>query len=276
MARSLWLLAILTAMSGSARAGAYESSGQAAHDWRFSLETSYLYGPVDGHLQVPSGGEPGTSSHNRPTFSQIGIDNAWIIDALGTASWRNEELDVGAQFIRLSGNATLDDALISHATSFPAGTRVSSDVQLDWYRVNYRHRFQLFEDGSLTLRPGVGLAVLNFDYSLDASGAGPSTSRSYVKVGPQLAFGAEWRPNDGPFSLELDLLGSPIVTSSLPGIFTESLLARYRLLDTERFQLSASVGVEFEQIRFHDDQAVENRISADFGPMVIVGLRLAF
>jgi hypothetical protein len=68
----------------------------------------------------------------------------------------------------------------------------------------------------------------------------------------------------------------PVVTSSIPGIFTEELIAKYRLIDNDRWQLSGFAGVEFEQIRFHDGQTVENRINADFGPMLVVGVRVAF
>jgi hypothetical protein len=245
-------------------------------DWRFSLDVSYLYGDVSGYVQTPAGGQAGTTSRHRPRFSEIGIDNASIIDAEARAGWHNEELYLGAQIVRLSGDDTLDTALITHGETFPAGTSVNADVHLDWYRFGYRHRFELLDDRSLTISPGVGGAILNFSYNLDTAGDGaPSTSRSYVKVTPQLALNAEWRPGRGPFSIELDLLGSPLVTSSIPGIFTEELLAKYRIVDNERWQLGAFVGVEFEQIRFHDDQTVPNRIEADFGPMLVVGLRIA-
>jgi hypothetical protein len=156
-------------------------------DWRFSLDVSYLYGHVSGYVQTPSGGEPGTTSSKRPRFSELGIDNASMADVAATGAWHNEELYLGAQIIRLSGDATLDEPLVSHGTNFPAGTSVSSDIQLDWYRFGYRHRFELLDDRSLTISPGVGAAVLDFSYRLDASGAGPLTSRSYVKIGPQLA-----------------------------------------------------------------------------------------
>jgi hypothetical protein len=261
---------------GSARA-ADANADDPNSSWRVSLDVSYLYGQVSGYVQTPAGGGAGTTSSHRPKLSEIGIDNASIVDAEANLDFHREEFYLGAQIVRLSGDDTLDTTLISHGTTFPAGSGVNSDVQLDWYRFGYRHHFNLLDDRSLTISPGVGGAVLDFSYNLDTPGSGgPSASRSYIKVTPQLSLNTEWRPNRGPFSVELDLLGSPVVLSSIPGIFTEELLAKYRIIDRDRFNLAGFVGVEFEQMRFHDDQTVPNRIQADFGPMLVVGLRLAF
>src|SRR4051812_772820 len=102
-----------------------------SRDVRFSIDAAYLYGPADGYLQVPSGGEPGTSSKHRPKLNEIGIDDANIVDVVGRFGWHDEELYLGAQIIRLSGDDTLDESLTSHAVTFPAGSHVSSDVTLD-------------------------------------------------------------------------------------------------------------------------------------------------
>ena len=134
----------------------------------------------------------------------------------------SEQFYLGGQIIRLSGDDTLDESLITHGATFPAGSSVNSDVQLDWYRFGYRHAFELLSDRSTTVSPGVGGTMLDFNYNLDTSGLGPSESRSYVKVTPQMGLNVEWNPNHKlTFSLELDLLGSPVVTSSIPGIFIE-------------------------------------------------------
>jgi hypothetical protein len=245
-----------------------------ARDVRFSLEASYLYGPVDGYVQVPAGGEPGTSSNHRPKLNEIGINDANVADVVGRFGWHNEELYLGAQFIRLSGDDTLDESLTSHAVTFPAGSHVSSDVQLDWYRFGYRHRFSFFDDRSLRLYPSIGGVILNFDYSLDGPGS-LSAKRSYIKANVQLGLSAEWQPGGGPFSIGVDLLGSPPF-SSLPFIGYEDVVAKYRLFQTHGVEGTVFVGVAFEQIYFHDDQTVENRINVDFGPMLIAGLSVHF
>src|SRR6266480_40101 len=48
--------------------------------WHFNLEGMWLYGPVSGHMQTPSGGLPGTSSIGRPTLKEMGIKHANVFD----------------------------------------------------------------------------------------------------------------------------------------------------------------------------------------------------
>jgi len=244
-----------------------------SRDVRFSIDAAYLYGPVDGYLQVPSGGEPGTSSKHRPKLNEIGIDDANIADVVGRFGWHNEELYLGAQIIRLSGNDTLDESLTSHAVTFPAGSHVSSDVTLDWYRFGYRHRFDV-PQFDLTLWPSIGVGVLDFSYHL--SGGGQSASRDYIKPTPLFGLESEWRPGGGPLSFDLKLLGSLPITPPLPEMFIEELTAKYRFIHNRGIDLSAYIGGAFEQIRYEDHQSMPNRIHADFGPMLVVGLEWQF
>jgi hypothetical protein len=264
---SLWV----AALSGEAR-GQSATSGTES-PWRFSLEGEYWYGHVSGFAQTPLGGERGTSSHNRPSFSELGINDASIYDVNLIAAFHNEELYAGGQIIRLSGDDTLDTDLISHGKAFTAGTRVSSDIDLDWYRFGYRHRFDV-PQFDLTLWPSIGVGVLDFSYHL--SGGGQSASRDYVKPTPLFGLESEWRPGGGPLSFDLKLLGSLPITPPLPEMFIEELTAKYRFIHNRGIDLSAYIGGAFEQIRYEDHQSMPNRIHADFGPMLVVGLEWQF
>jgi hypothetical protein len=59
---------------------AAETSG-GGDAFRVALEGSFLYGPVEGFLQTPSGGQPGTTSDKRPTLQELDIDRASVGDA---------------------------------------------------------------------------------------------------------------------------------------------------------------------------------------------------
>ena len=266
-------------------------AGPATDDREFTLALAgtFLYGEVRGYVQTPSGGEPGTTSKERPKFSEIGIDNASIGDGQLTAAFgegRRNEVYAGGQFIRLSGSDTLTSDLVSHSVTFPAGTRVSSDVQLDWYRVGYRYRFELNDVTALcgvpsdpalddfSLYPSVGGAFLNFDYRLDGAG-GQRAKRSYIKGNVQFGLEFEWRPHKGPFSLTIGGYAAPNF-SSLPGIYYEELAAHFRFLDTRKVDATATLGVALEQMDYKDDQQVSNHIHADFGPMLVAGVELRF
>src|SRR5262245_28907593 len=111
--------------------------------FRFTLDGAWLWGPANGQLQTPSGGEPGSTSKERPTLEELGIETASVFDVSATAGWGPHELYIGGQWICLSGSATLDQTLISQGMTFPAGTSVDSSVQFDWYRFGYRYRIEL-------------------------------------------------------------------------------------------------------------------------------------
>src|SRR6266571_8640843 len=102
---------------------------QSSGNFHLTLEGMWMYGPVAGHLQTPSGGQPGTTSSNRPTLGQIGINTASIYDAEVLPSFRDHGMYIGGQWIRLSGERRLEEKLISQGETFPAGMDVKSDVK---------------------------------------------------------------------------------------------------------------------------------------------------
>src|SRR5207249_1010809 len=122
-----------------------------------------------------------------------------------------------------------------------------------------------------TVTPSLGAAILDFRYKLDGPGA-LRADRSYVKVNAQLALDTEWRPNRGPFAVELLLSGTPPISPPLPEIFVEELVGKYRVMQRNGNDLDLFAGVAFEQIYYEDHQRLANRVKADFGPMLVVGL----
>lgn len=248
-------------------------------DLHFSVIGTYMYGSARGNLQTPAGGRKGTTSSNRPHFSEIGISDANIGDVEVRASWDpNQEVFVGAQFIRLSGDGRPGKALVSQGMFFPAKKFVSSDVRMDWYRIGYRYSFVLDQTEAgvpiLTLAPLANVVIWDFDYEL--TGSTRHVSRSYVKPGVQVGFELTWRPEGSNFWIDAGAATFPQVRS-LAIISTEHLTAHYRFLRRPRYELAASLGVAGEQQEFRDSQKPNsNHQSAVFGPMLQVGLEAKF
>src|SRR5262245_22896873 len=72
-----------------------------------TIKGSFNFGPIEGFLQTPTGGHPGTSSLERPSFDELGIDNVAFYDAGLDLQWRSARLYGGYQFIRVDGTETL-------------------------------------------------------------------------------------------------------------------------------------------------------------------------
>jgi len=236
----------------------------------------WMYGPVSGHLQTPSGGRPGTSSKDRPSLGEIGINTASIYDAEIMPSFGDHGMYFGGQWIGLSGERRLDETLISQGETFLAGSRVKSDVSMDWYRIGYRYRIQRGDDAGAELPATeiysrLGVAIWDFRYRLDGAG-GVQADRSYIKAAPQMGVEMEWHATRN-FSLAGEFT-STLPFPSMPWIVTVQLEGKYKFFDKNGVGLSGFLGAGYEKINFHDHQDVSNEINADFGPMLRVGLEL--
>jgi hypothetical protein len=82
-----------------------------------SPEASFLYGDVDGFVQIPRGGQPGTTSSKRPTFDELGIGGVPMADVSVAGGVAGHQIYVGARIVEASGDATLTETLTSHGTS---------------------------------------------------------------------------------------------------------------------------------------------------------------
>jgi hypothetical protein len=241
--------------------------------FRATADATFLYGPISGFLQTPAGGNPGTTSHDRPTLKELGIQTAPMVDALVTAGWGAHDFYGGARLIGPSGNNILDQTLLTHNVTFPAGTAVSSDVRLNWYRIGYAHRW-LFRHDKARLRIDPALEAVIFDFNYSITGGGQSTSRTYLKGNGRLGLHAEWTPASR-FSLSGDVFESVPIPGQ-PMILTVQSLAGYRFWGTADRGGMVSLGIGYDWLDHEDLQTVPNHIHADIGPLLLAGLAIHF
>src|SRR2546425_88118 len=100
---------LLAALAGSTALAqeARERSDRIA----FGVQGSFNFGPIDGFLQTPAGGRPGTSSAQRPKFDELGINDVAFYDTRLTVQWRDLLVYGGYEFIRVNGSDTLSQPL---------------------------------------------------------------------------------------------------------------------------------------------------------------------
>jgi hypothetical protein len=243
--------------------------------FRVDLDFHLMFGPVDGFLQTPSGGEPGTTDPNRPTLDEIGIDHASIYDAGLSLALDQHIITVGGQLIRLDGSATLARELLTQSTLFPAGSRVDSKVKLDWFRLGYQYefRFDLPSGDQFRFAPAIQGVLLDFHYELDSPGL--TVNRAYAKGGMQVGASAQWL-STGPFSLEASLYwGVPI--ENMVEIFSFQIIGKCQLWgDSQGNGGAAYLGLAFETIDYLDSQRIPNHVDVTIGPMLVAGVQIRF
>lgn len=232
----------------------------------------YWWGPADGSLQTGEGGSPGTSSPGRPTLEEIGVDDVQDIGADVAFAWGHHELGLDASLMLLFGDAVLEEDLISHGETFPAGTAVESSTWFAHGRIAYRYRFDVALGASdrLVVRPGAGLTAILFNYALEGDN-GADAERRYTHGVPHLELGLEWWPStDSSWWLSADVLQTLYGVRSGAdenNLFQGVFGAHHALSRGWSIQLEAG----YHHIGFEDSQTLPNSIELDIGPFVGVG-----
>ena len=246
----------------------------------FSLNGTYLYGSSRGSTQVPAGGKIGSSNANRPQFHSLGLNTANIADfELAADAHQYGGFFAGAQIIQLNGESYIGNkTLTTDGITYPAHSRVSSDIGLNWYRFGYRYviPIDVAQNGipDITFTPYAEGIVWDFNYNLTVA-KNRSAHRAFAQGGVQIGANFAWRPNGGPLSLEATLGGFP-QASHLANVSVESLDLRYHFYEYQRYNFSGLLGVTWEQQDFRDTQPLPNHVSVDFGPMLTAGLQVQF
>jgi hypothetical protein len=246
----------------------------------FSFTGLYLYGSVRGFSQISKGGKNGTTNYKRPQFHSIGLNTANIADLeLSCKVSQYGEFFVGTEYIPLSGSAFIGPkTLTTDGITYPARSHVSSDVDLSWWRFGYRYPFVITTARNglpeITLTPYFDVVLWTFDYNLTVP-KHRTANRSFDQLGFQLGGTLAYRPGGGPLSFEATLASFPTMANYVT-ISMERLNLRYTFYDWQRFRFSGLLGVTWEQQDFQDHQSLPNHISADFGPLLTVGLQAQF
>lgn len=261
------------ALAGSI--GTSEKSNKAGALW-FEVSGDLQYGSIDGFFQTPSGGRHGTTSHERPTFDELGINNVLSFDGSLDAHWKMHTLTVGAQLNRFSESSTLHKPLISQNIIFPANSHVNSDIRLDWYRFGYLYTFDLSPKDhkkSFFISPGIDTALLDFRYELKDH-EDQHADRAYKKGAVRLLCNIDWKIIEG-LDLQARASGS-LPISNTPSIINLSLKAEKNLFSRSGIAGSVYLGVAYEKIEYEDNQDVSNHIKAEMWPLVTAGFKVKF
>jgi hypothetical protein len=238
---------------------------------RLALQLVVLWAPVNGYLQIPLGGGAGTTSSQRPTFHELGIDDMIAGDGEARVALWDNTLSAGAQIIRLSGDATLREPLITHGVSFAVGEQLHSDVQLDWYRVAYGYRFDLGDHGGrLHSLPRIG-AVL-FDFSDTIRGANATARRSFRNANVLFGLEMTWDPEKW-LEVGFSTLIAPPISPRTPYVLFGGIGARLFFVGDVDRGIFGLIGVGIERIEFDDQQKpVPNHLVFFAGPVITAGI----
>ena len=147
-----------------------------------------------GHLQTAAGGEPGTTSAERPTLAETGLtggDYRWLA---GTVTFARYKVAMRYTVIGDSGSATLRESLTSQGQTFPAGSAIRSRLDLDGLSLAATRVFASDGGTTLAIGPWIGWTA----FALEIDGERHRVDRSYrvyalgVQGRLEKALGSRW------------------------------------------------------------------------------------
>lgn len=239
-----------------------------------AVEPVARIGPVSGYWQTPRGGAPGSTSLERPTFSEMGVTGSWEVGAAVKLDYGRHRLEASYARQDLSGDTnTLGTDLTSQAAAFPAGTVVESESAIDWAALRYNYLFEipLSDVDRLELRPGVGYRAAQLHHVLTGSN-GARVSRHHGPTMPDLSLDWAWHPRgtgrlrfSGRFTRSLTF---PTKGPRSNAVFEATGRAHYDL--SARGSIFVETG--YRNTRLRDDQpSVQNDLDFEFGPWIGIG-----
>jgi len=236
-------------------------------------ECSIRFGVINGFLQTPAGGRPGSSSKKRPSLEELDVDDVAMTEVRGSFGWGPHSLIGKARLLAISRQSTLDASLVSNNTHFPPDSSVELSARLNSYRIGYRYSLILANDQGATvgLHPTIGIYLFNFHYRLSDLTNGVA-DRSYTKGAAQAGMEIEWCPKS-PFSGVLKFYGS-VPVGSAPLILAAEVLGRYRLWRWSGTEGRAFAGIGYERFDYEDEQELPNHIRTTLAPLIFIGLQV--
>jgi hypothetical protein len=221
---------------------------------------------VNGYMEIPLGGQPNSNSSERPTFNELGINDASYSELgfIYDNPWLG--IESGYQYLRLSGSNTLASDLTTHGIAFSAGSNVQSQDKFDLYHFGLQHSWCIQR---LEIFPIAEIMFLNYSYRFFSNDL--YTSRAFWSTTGRIGFGLNYAYNQNLF-ISASALSSIAHLSQLQ-VQTANIFLNQCIFCAESKHVYIFGGLSSEQIKFKDDQTSPNNIKLTLSPSVTVGLK---
>lgn len=239
----------------------------------YNFQLLYNHSKIEGFVQIPKGGQLGTTDINRPTFDEMGIKKMNFPEIQAQANWKKFSVYGDIKYIKFKGNSTLTTNLISHSKKIPK----DSDFKTFHKYINYTLglKYNLYSIESFRLQPLIEYSICDFSYKYNA------TTPLKKNISSNRSFG--WcQTNIGlTFINQLTSIYS-IETTFKYGLHYNKIKQFYSLMILNRFNLykgsknndlNLLIGVSYGRIKFKDNQKdQQNHITQKIKPNIFVGI----
>lgn len=154
----------------------------------FTLRTRYWHPWPSGDVFITLGGEPNTASTvDLKDDLDLDAGNEWMVGA--DVRMGRHRIRFAYEPLSFEGKNVLDRPVIYHGVTYPAGSSVTSDIDLTLYEAGYQ--YALVDKCNDTLWGGLAAWVWTYDGTMKTTGI--DESRSFTHVYPVATFSGEHR-----------------------------------------------------------------------------------
>jgi len=197
----------------------------ATKNWYFTPWARVSYLSPSGEQFITKGGVPGSATWI-DLEDDIDLDDSFVPELGLTVDYKRHRVKGSYEPIRFEGTTVLPRSVIFHAWTFVAGEEVTSEVNVDLWKLGYS--YAIVDNPSLTVRAGLAGWVWTYDGRMTSHTTGAVDKRAFTHVLPVATAEAE---------------------VGLGGTWVARGAIRYGTVGADRYMFEAEAGVGVELMR---------------------------
>ncbi|MDK4501134.1 hypothetical protein MWG03_02165 [Fusobacterium necrophorum] len=244
----------------------------------YSLQVLSSAGKINGFVQIPKGGQYGTTSKERPDFEELGINHIYYPEITISTKWNKFSMSLHGKYETFKGKSTLKKDLISHNIPIPEGSSFKTKHKYAYYGLNFY--YDVFATEKWNMTSGFGINVFDFHYEFSATNKEGNVitnkdSRKFHAGIPMIGLEARYQFSEK--SKIIFALNSNIPMKSVKQYLDTSLLFSYNLYKNKDQELNLLGGIGYEKWKFRDSQKeMQNYMKHSISPVYKLGLEYKF
>lgn len=236
-------------------------------NWQFGAYGELQWADLKGFQQTPKGGTPGSTSPERPSFSELNIDSESYFPF---GLWaQKDRYQIGIDYfpLRYQGETTLSAPLTTHDISIPGGSFFKAETKDDLLMVSLSRVIQALNNGSAA----AGLVVFGLDHHYEFQSGPFSSTRAFFATGIGVLLDYHYYLSKN-YDLNIHLK-LPIPVTNLD-VYQAKLKLGYLWRLSNRLVVRPDIHAAWQKVIFKDNQTIPNHLEYRLSPIWGIGLSL--
>lgn len=246
-----------------------------------TLDVSGSYGPISGFIQIPKGGQFGSTDLERPTFKELDIDKLGLYNVSLKGTWDKSTYYISTSGNNINSNKVLEKDLLTHGIKVPKGSNMKLDTPMTFYSIGKMYEYKRY--GNLIISPLAEVSMMKLNYKWTAEtpdGNKIKDSRgNFHIVAPVVGLQLEYEITPSTSFIAMGKVMIPIGNRWKEYYYGSAKIVHTFFEDEVGTlnKLRGYIGIEGYYTRTKDHQSdMQNSIEVKQSPMITIGTELKF